>query len=390
MPDALKNAAYPEGKAAARCGGLPPSVHEEGLEFFGEIEGGFEEDGLGFELLAEGGAVAGVFGHELAFHAALVLEEEAGAAFGIQIDPAVGGLEVFFLEDLVAEAIEGEGLGEDGAERFHEVEGKGPAAILRDVEEAGSGIETMGMEEGGDFVIKEGGAEGEAGIDGIVRGAAGAALEGEFHREESGPDFKIPGSGGPFAAAQLLHTAAPGGGAEHGLEAGESGPEVGFAVGGHALEDAALVVDFGSGEAAGQFKDEWAIKVPLVLPQAAAPVIVDGGLEGPEETALMVEKCEGDFPAEKGGDGLAGELGGLSGDDAVEIAQREVAQLNGAGAAGGVRAGDDEALGFQVDAAAGLIDDGGGHGRTSAADEGGARQGTSWEVGKRAVAFPSG
>ena len=160
VPDALVNAAYPEGKAAARCGGLPPSVHEEGLEFFGEVEGGFEEDGLGFELLAEGGPVAGVLGHELALHASLILEEEAGAAFGIQIDPAVGGFEMFFLEDLVAEAIEGEGLGEDGAERFHKVEGEGPAAVFRDVEETGGGVETMGVEEGGDFVIEEGGAEG--------------------------------------------------------------------------------------------------------------------------------------------------------------------------------------------------------------------------------------
>ena len=154
------------------------SVHEEGLEFFGEVEGGFEEDRLDFELLAEGGAVAHVFRHELTFHAAFVLEEEAGAAFGVQIDAAVGGFEVFGLEDLVAEAVEGERFGKDGAEGLHEIEREGPAAVFGDVEEAGSGIEAMGMEEGGDLVVKESGAEGEAGVDGIVRGAAGAGSKG--------------------------------------------------------------------------------------------------------------------------------------------------------------------------------------------------------------------
>ena len=45
------------------------SVHQKRLELGGIVERGFEKDGLVFELLAEGGAVAGTFGHELAFHA---------------------------------------------------------------------------------------------------------------------------------------------------------------------------------------------------------------------------------------------------------------------------------------------------------------------------------
>jgi hypothetical protein len=337
------------------------SVHEEGLEFFGEVEGGFEEDRLNFELLAEGGAVAYVFRHELTFHAALVLEEVAGAACGIQIDAAVGGFEVFGLEDLVAEAVEGERFGKDGAEGLHEIEREGPAAVFGDMEEAGSGIEAMGMEEGGDLVIKKSGAEGEAGIDGIVRGAAGAALEREFHGKEGGPDFKIPGSGGPFAAAQFIHALAPGRSAEHGFQSSEAGPEIGLAVGREALQDAALVVDFGGGEAAGEFQDEGGFQMALVLMQAGLAVLVDSRLEGAEEAALVVQESQGNFTPEQSGDGLAGELGGLAGDDTVEIAQGEVAQFHGAGTAGRVGTRNDEALGFQVDAAAGLIDDGGGH-----------------------------
>ena len=99
----------------------------------------------------------------------------------------------------------------------------------------------------------------------------------------------------------------------------------------------------------------------LVLVQAGLAVLVDSGLEGAEEAALVVQESQGNFTPEQGGDGLAGELGGLAGDDAVEIAQREVAQFDGAGTAGRVGTRNDEALGFQVDAAAGLVDDGGGH-----------------------------
>ena len=101
--------------------------------------------------------------------------------------------------------------------------------------------------------------------------------------------------------------------------------------------------------------------MPLVLVQAAPAVVVDGRLEGPEEAALVVEKRQGYFPPEQGGDGLAGELGGLSSDHTVQIPQGEMAQFDVAGASSRIRSGDDEALRLEVNAAAGLIDDGGRH-----------------------------
>jgi hypothetical protein len=77
----------------------------------------------GIEDLTEGGAVAKAFSHELAFDAAFVLEQEAGAAVLIEIDAAVAGFEVRRVEDLVGEEVESEGFGEDRAEGFHEIKG---------------------------------------------------------------------------------------------------------------------------------------------------------------------------------------------------------------------------------------------------------------------------
>ena len=94
------------------------SVHEERLEFLRDIEGAFKHHCLRFQLLAQGGAVGDVLGHELTFHAALVLEEEAGATFGVELDAAVLRLEVGGVEDLVSEEVESEGLGKGAAFLF--------------------------------------------------------------------------------------------------------------------------------------------------------------------------------------------------------------------------------------------------------------------------------
>ena len=133
------------------------------------------------------------------------------------------------------QAIQGEGLREHGTEGLHQVQGKRPAAIFRDMKQTRGRIQPMGMQEGGDFVIKQRGPKAESIVDRIVRGAAGVALEGESRREEAGPDFKIPGRSRPLATPQFIDGAAPGSGTEHGFQAGESCPEVGLAVGGHAL-----------------------------------------------------------------------------------------------------------------------------------------------------------
>jgi hypothetical protein len=132
-------------------------------------------DGVLFELLAEGGAVADGFGHELAFEAAFVLKEVFAPAGVVEVDAAVFGVEAAGVEDLVAEAVEGEGFDEDGAKGFDEVEGKGPAAVFGGVKEAEGGVEAVGVEEGDGFGVEEGGAEGDAGVNGVEGRSGGAA-----------------------------------------------------------------------------------------------------------------------------------------------------------------------------------------------------------------------
>ena len=47
----------------------------KGSKAAGSSSADFEQDGLVFELLAQGGAVPGAFAHELPFHAAFVLKK---------------------------------------------------------------------------------------------------------------------------------------------------------------------------------------------------------------------------------------------------------------------------------------------------------------------------
>ena len=99
-------------------------VDLEWLELVGAFEGALVHEGLVFELLAQGCAMADEFGHELAFHSAFVLEEELFSSIGIQIDSAIAVLEVLLVEHLVCEQVEGEGFDDYWAERLDEVEGK--------------------------------------------------------------------------------------------------------------------------------------------------------------------------------------------------------------------------------------------------------------------------
>ena len=135
-----------------------------------------------FELLAEGGAVTGSLGHELALHAFFILKDEFVASGLVEVDAAFVGFEVGFVEHFVGEEIEGERLAKDGAEGFHEIEGEGPAAVFGGVEESESGIQTVGVDVGMHLVIDEGGGEGDYGVYGGERWAGGTALEGEVFR----------------------------------------------------------------------------------------------------------------------------------------------------------------------------------------------------------------
>jgi hypothetical protein len=180
------------------------SVHEKRFESFRLVEAGFELGGGGIDDLAEGGAVAEAFGHELAFDAAFVLKQEAGASFVIEVNAAVTGFEVGSVEDLMGEEVEGESFGEDGSEGFHEIEGERPAVVLSGVKQAEGWVETDSVEGSSDFVVEECGAEGEAGIDRVEGWACGTPAEGESGRQEGSPDLKVAGGGGSFESAEFV------------------------------------------------------------------------------------------------------------------------------------------------------------------------------------------
>ena len=132
-------------------------------------------------------------GKELALHSALVLQDELLATVLVEIDPAVAGLEMVGVEDLVAEEVQGQGLDQDRPEGLHEVQGQRPAAILGGVEQAEGRVQAVGVKEGHGFGVKESGAEGDAGVDGVEGRAGGAALEGEVLGQEARPR---PGNSG--------------------------------------------------------------------------------------------------------------------------------------------------------------------------------------------------
>lgn len=78
---------------------------------------------LAEDFLAEGGAFAGLLAGEGAFEAAFVGDVVAAAAFEVEVDAAVVGIEVAVgVEGLVVEEVEREGVGDGGSEGFEEVE----------------------------------------------------------------------------------------------------------------------------------------------------------------------------------------------------------------------------------------------------------------------------
>lgn len=315
-------------------GFVPPGVHgagsvdEEGFEGVGVFECGFEHDGLLFELLSDGGAVADGFAEELAFHAALVLEEEFSAAVGVEEAAAVAGFEVAVVEDAMGKEVEGEGFDQGGAEGFDQVECQGPAAVVGRMEGAEGGVEAVCVAEGGGFAVEEGGGEGDTGVDGVEWGSGGAAFEGEIVGQEGGPGLVVAGGGQAFKATEFVEGAGLAYGGEQSLEpvdglAGEGG----FGVGGlllgsaglKALQHAALVVELGGHDAPCDLQGEGGVQSALVLADSG----LAGGLEGREEaaqvTALPGEDLYGDAAAEEFGQGGGGEMDVLACDDAFEV-----------------------------------------------------------------------
>lgn len=317
------------------------------------VDGVAEGEDLVLEFAADGGAGVGVGVGVFAFHAAFVGDEEAALAFEVEVAAAVvAGLEVLGgVEGAVGEEVEGEGVGYRGAEGFDEVEGEGGAVVLGLVVEAEGGVEAVGVKEGVAFCGEECVGVGEDGVGGIEGWAAGAADEGNVGGEEGGVGLEVEAGGCAFVAAEGFEALCGEGVLGVLFEGVEDGVDLGLgAVGGEALEDAALVEDFGFDECDGDGEGELGVLGALVLG-------VEGGAEGcgvleeGEELAVVVEDDDGELAAGEFGKGGEGDGGAFVEEEAFDVA--DVDGVGGGVVFGCVGWGDEEAFAFELDACAG-------------------------------------
>ena len=150
----------------------------------GWVGGDFAHEGFGkeacleFQAAAVGGfVVEGGMGDGFVEAGFEFGEEGAASVIGQAVGTAEFFDEVFSVEDVVVEEGEDDGVDDEGAEFFHEVEGKGGFAVLAAVQVADVGVEANGADGGHDLVEKDGVAVAEEGVDGVAGGAAGAAVE---------------------------------------------------------------------------------------------------------------------------------------------------------------------------------------------------------------------
>ena len=143
------------------------------------IEDGVLEGECGVvDFLAEGAATALVGAGEFAFEAALVGDEEAFFAIGVEVDAAVAFFEMGFgFEGAVGEEVESHGIGNRSAEGLYEIERERRAAIGGFVKEADGGIEADGVELRFGFCGEECVGVGKEGVGGVVRWAARASFK---------------------------------------------------------------------------------------------------------------------------------------------------------------------------------------------------------------------
>lgn len=152
-----------------------------------------------------------------------------------------------------------------------------------------------------------------------MRGAAGAAFEWEFGWEQFVEGFVVEGGGGAFDAAEHVAVGESGGGLEEGIELVEVDGQVDGAVGGEALEDAALVEDFGFDEGACEVEAEGFVEAAAVLFEAGAGRGGGGWAEQALDAARPGDEGNGDVQFGEGAKGGGGGLGGGGDDDALNF-----------------------------------------------------------------------
>src|SRR5579875_14222 len=132
------------------------------------------------------------------------------------------------------------------------------------------------------------------------------------------------------------------------------------AVGGEALQDAALVVYLGSDNAAGHLQGKGRIQCALVLAEPRQAVLVGGGQKATQELAVPSQNIYGDLGSQGGCQGRGGDLHRFGHNQPVQVAQGNLAQ-NFVVLGLLVAPNDLQAFAFEVNAAIGVVDAGGGH-----------------------------
>ena len=102
--------------------------------------------------------------------------------------------------------------------------------------------------------------------------------------------------------------------------------DVGFAVGGEALEDAALIVEFGGHDAARVREHELWFKGPLVLAEAPCAVRIASRGEVAERAALVRHDDHGNAAAQDFREGFRRNLNAFVQQEAVEVVQWNLPQ----------------------------------------------------------------
>lgn len=157
-----------------------------------------EEAGLQFEAAAVGGfVVEGGVGDGFVKATFEFGEEGAPAVVGEAVG-AAGFDKVVGFENVVVEQGKDDGIYDEGAELFHEVEGEGGFAILAAVEVADVGVEADGADGGEDLVEEDGIAVAEEGVDRVAGWTAGTAVKQGGVVEQVGEAAEVVGGGVAF------------------------------------------------------------------------------------------------------------------------------------------------------------------------------------------------
>ena len=306
--------------------------------------------------------MAAVFTLELAIDPAFVLEKKDAPAFFGEVTAAFLRFETGVIDHFVGEKIQSESLHEHGPEGFDQIQSQGPTPVFRRVQSAERGIESVGMNGRNHLRVKNAGAEGDAGIDRVMRRARGPAFKRKPLGEEGGPGLEIAGSGSAFASAQFVEVLRPDRQIAQGLEELHVLGDLQGTRRSEALEDTTLVGDFGQDQSPGDMEHELGIQRAPVLVEPEKAVGIRRGKESAKEPPPPGQETDGDVVPEQCSHGFGGNLGAFPENQPFEVMERDVPDPGG-GASVFRRRPDFDPLRLQADAGFWDENTGRGHGR---------------------------